>query len=252
MVAIALLAILSNGYIIINGCQYYSYRLHRYDGQLLYIKATFFGMLAVSASFIIDSFLKIVDYICKLLPQSNLMPFTEAGDLQKYLVFFLFSLLLSGLCCILVKLYFLLRVWWRFRGVERRAHFSYNKLVKTLLMYDILKDSPLDTLLFLSYVKDIFLLITMSDRKIYVGQVLSLGEPNEKHGPDQEISILPIFSGYRDKDTLSVFLDNDYANDDDSKDFQLILKQENIVSACEFVASLYIKNLQKNHANTKL
>lgn len=109
------------------------------------------------------------------------------------------------------------------------------------MMHTLLNDSPLDKLLFSSYVQNIFLLITMSDRKVYVGRVISLGEPTEKQGPDQEISIVPVFSGYRDKDTLSVILNNSYDNKADAKDFYLILKQDNIVSACEFVESLYKK-----------
>ena len=136
------------------------------------------------------------------------------------------------------------RTWRLFSGVENKP--SYTELAKILLMHTILKDSPLDSLFYLSYVRGIFLLITMSDRKVYVGRVISLGEPTEKQGPDQEISIVPIFSGYREKDSLSVNLNNSYPNNDDAKDVYLILKQENIVSACEFVESLYEQFLEKN------
>jgi hypothetical protein len=86
---------------------------------------------------------------------------------------------------------------------------------------------------------------------VYVGRVMSLGEPTERQGPTQEISIVPVSSGYRDKDTLSVTLTNYYEDSDDTKDFYLTLKQDNIVSACEFVESLYEKS-QKTKLNSPL
>ena len=39
-----------------------------------------------------------------------------------------------------------------------------------------------------------------------------ISEPNEKQGPNLEISIEPIMSGYRDKDNLRVLFSNDYNN----------------------------------------
>jgi hypothetical protein len=117
-------------------------------------------------------------------------------------------------------------------------------------MYELLKDSPLDKLLYLSYVQNKYLLITMSDRKVYVGRVISLGEPNESEGPNQEISIVPVFSGYRDKDTLSVTLNTTYtgAGIEEIDDVYLVLKQDNIISACEFVESLYQKFSNKENS----
>lgn len=125
---------------------------------------------------------------------------------------------------------------------------SYRQMAKILLMYKLLKDSPLDKLLYLSYVQNKYLLITMSDRKVYVGRVISLGEPNESEGPDQEISIVPVFSGYRDKDTLSVTLNTIYAGIEEIDDVYLVLKQDNIISACEFVESLYQKFSNKENS----
>lgn len=110
-----------------------------------------------------------------------------------------------------------------------------------MLMYRILNDSPLDKLLYSSLVLDKFLLITMSDRKVYVGRVISLGEPNENKAPNQDIAIVPVFSGYRDKDSLIVNLTTTYAGNDEAFDVYLVLKQANIISACEFIESLYQK-----------
>ena len=68
-----------------------------------------------------------------------------------------------------------------------------------------------------------------------------MGEPNESEGPDQEIAIVPAFSGYREKDTLKVVLITSYANVDEADDAYVVLKQDSIVSACKFSESLYQK-----------
>jgi hypothetical protein len=72
----------------------------------------------------------------------------------------------------------------------------------------------------------------MSDRKVYVGTVVSMGEPTETSGMDQDILIIPVLSGWRDKDTLKVCFSTFYA--DANKDLILTLRQEEIVSATEF------------------
>ncbi len=75
-------------------------------------------------------------------------------------------------------------------------------------------------------------MLSMEDRKVYIGRIVGLGEPNEKEGMDQEIMITPYASGYRDKDNLSIDLTTTY--NDISNDIVLILKQENIISATHF------------------
>lgn len=237
MLAILLISIIANGFIILRFSPRQFYKLHRYEGQLLYIKVTSLGLIIAGVSFLFDSYFGIIDYLCKLLPKSTIVTLFTTEHLQEYFIFFVLSAFFSILYCVVQRLELSLGARWTFRGLKNKP--SYNELSKILLMHSILNDSPLDKLLFLSYVQNIFLLITMSGRKVYVGRVISLGEPNERQGPDQEISIVPVFSGYRDKETLSVILKNCYANKDDTKDFYLILKQDSITSACEFVESLY-------------
>jgi hypothetical protein len=143
---------------------------------------------------------------------------------------------MSALYCLLERSALWLGAFYKFRGTE---DISYRQMAKIMLMYKLLKDSPLDKLLYLSYVQNRFLLITLADRKVYVGRVISMGEPNEHEGPDQEIAIVPVFSGYRNKDSLEVSLTT--TDTTDMGDVYLVLKQANIVSACEFVESLYQK-----------
>jgi len=183
------------------------YKLHRYDGQLLYIKATFFGTLSAAFAYILDSYLGVVSIVSQILPRNGLSLLYETEHLQECLIFVLFSGLLSILYSFWDRLRLILKAMWLLKRIKIKS--SY-RLAKILLMHSILNDSPLDVLLFKSYAEEKFLLITMSNRKVYVGRVIGLGEPNEKQGPDQEISIVPVFSGYRDKDTMSVILNHSY------------------------------------------
>ena len=82
-------------------------------------------------------------------------------------------------------------------------------------------------------------MLTMDDRKVYVGKVISLGEPSETSGMDQDVSIMPLMSGYRDKDTLKVTFTTYYEEVD--ADIYLSLRQDAIVSATEFDFQAYLK-----------
>lgn len=108
-----------------------------------------------------------------------------------------------------------------------------KKRYKPILMEEILQDSPLDKLLFSAIVEKKQIMLTLSDRKVYVCSVLSMGEPNEVEGPDQEISITPIMSGYRDKDDLKVKFTTSY-DLLDGKELELVIKQDLISSATFF------------------
>lgn len=101
-------------------------------------------------------------------------------------------------------------------------------------------DSPLDQLLASATIKgkedkryDNLIRIDLQDRRFYVGEIYAMGEPTETEGADQEISIIPYFSGYRDKDTLKVIYVNDYTSVTDER-LELIIRQDQIVSATKF------------------
>lgn len=236
MLALLLAAVIANAFILLRLSPSNFYKLHRYDGQLLYIKATFIGIFFTAAAYLLNGYFSITVMLSDLLSIAEPTIFTDKEHLVNFFIFFFFSAFLSFLYCGLERLFLLSIAFYKFRGTD---NISYRQMAKILLMYKLLKDSPLDKLLYLSYVQNKFLLITMSDRKVYVGRVISLGEPNESQGPDQEICIVPVFSGYRDKDTLSVSLNNIYAGISEVDDAYLVLKQDNIVSACEFIESLY-------------
>ena len=61
-----------------------------------------------------------------------------------------------------------------------------------------------------SFTKRQAILVTLKSRKVYVGIVNKLAEPNESKEPNQEISLVTAISGYRDSDTLEVKFTNNY------------------------------------------
>lgn len=233
MLAALLISIIANAFIVLILSPSNFYKLHRYNGQLLYIKALFIGSIFTLLSFLLDAYTGIVKYICKLIPEESWKLDINKTQLEGLFVFCLITAMISLLYCVLERVFLRLIAWKRFGCKEE---IPYRK-AKIFLMYNVLSDSPLDKLFFSSYIEQKALLITMLDRKVYVGIVINLGEPNESEGLDQEIAIVPIYSGYRDTENLSLKLTNKY----DIDGIFIVLKQDKIVSACEFVEELYLK-----------
>ncbi|VVP82791.1 hypothetical protein PS910_02115 [Pseudomonas fluorescens] len=54
-------------------------------------------------------------------------------------------------------------------------------------------------------------MFSMDDRKVYVGRVSSIGDLHEAGSMDEDFEIVPVMSGFRDKDTLKVTYTTDYS-----------------------------------------
>ncbi|MCL2910424.1 hypothetical protein [Shewanella aquimarina] len=107
------------------------------------------------------------------------------------------------------------------------------------LIAKVLSDSPLDAFLFEAMLKkgEHLVMLSLSDRKVYVGKILSMGEPNESEGPDQEVLLKPVMSGYRKTEDLTVEFTTSYNGLDE--DTFITIRQDLIVSACEFKFDTY-------------
>lgn len=68
----------------------------------------------------------------------------------------------------------------------------------------------LDRFIFQSLENKDLIQVTLSSRKCYVGLISKIQEPNEESTGHQHISLIPILSGYRDKDKLSLIFSNEY------------------------------------------
>ncbi|WP_017278286.1 hypothetical protein [Pseudomonas syringae] len=92
--------------------------------------------------------------------------------------------------------------------------------------------SPICSTLFDAFVDKEEVMITMADRKVYVGYIMDVGAPTEVTGVNQEILLIPTVSGYRDKDTLKVVYTTDYPSNTPLR--PIGFRQENIVSISIF------------------
>ena len=77
---------------------------------------------------------------------------------------------------------------------------------------ELLSDGSLGRLFFDSATSGKPVLVSLKSKKVYVGVVNTISEPNEKQGPNIEVSINPLLSGYREKDNLRVLFTNDYSD----------------------------------------
>ncbi|WP_151803185.1 hypothetical protein [Acinetobacter guillouiae] len=108
-------------------------------------------------------------------------------------------------------------------------------------------ENPLDALFMMSYEKSQDIMIHMSDRKVYIGFVMTLSEPNESQSLAQEMAIFPLKSGYRDKDNLTVTITTNYKKEDA---LYIILRRDEIVPATIYDTSIF-HNFQQ-HSTIKL
>lgn len=229
--------ILVSGFLLFHIHPIYKYKLHRYEGQFLYLKSAQYGLYSVLISF----------FTFILSSGSFKLPYTEFHfDTLKFIhshFNFITSISqdrklldeLSVIFFITISTLIIPFFWSSISFIRLLVKYRTWK-IKPYIMSRILNDSPLDRFLFnasISKNKDeAIVMLTMQDRKVYVGNVITTGEPSETEGPDQEIEFIPWISGYRNKDTLNVNFTTDYKILKEK--ITLILKQEEILSATSF------------------
>lgn len=233
MLAILIFMVLTNSYIVLRFSPTQYLKLHRFRGQLLYIKAIAIGSFIVFLAYAIERFLFTTSIPNSIENESTIFKL------------FIISLIISFGYMLLSHLSLIYKGFKCECGQIKELLIKWHRNGKNMVFKQLLQDSPIDVILLSSLEKDKFLLISMSDRKAYVGRVVSMGEPNELDGPDQEIAIVPVMSGYRDKDTMQLQLTTVYEKVND-KDPLIVLRQENIVSVCEYIESLYTASQKIN------
>ena len=241
MLALLIIPVLVAGFLACHIHPSISYKLHRYKGQYLYLKSAQLGMLCFFLGLLLAYILHncvpnnieigcntySLQFASWLTINIKQIAGTKVEQATNYSWLFILSVLTFFAAYI----------------VKATAHlllrFKYGKWdSKIFVIGEILDDSPLDSLLFdLSLQKDKYVFLSMEDRKVYVGKVMSLGEPTETSGMDQDISILPLMSGYRAAEDLTVTFNTFYGEVD--ADIYLSLRQDSIVSASEFDFEAY-------------
>ncbi|VAW75772.1 hypothetical protein MNBD_GAMMA12-1351 [hydrothermal vent metagenome] len=244
MFLLLILPILVSGFIVCNTNPVYFYKLHRYEGQYLYLKSAHLGLVSLTVfsliAFLLSKFLPPVWHICKWDIPVNVISLTrslllEASTFQKIEDLNLFTWIIVISLGTILYAYF----WSSVSKIRLRFKAGSLEKSKILLVSKVLNDSPLDKLLFESYINSRPLLLTLDTRKVYVGTISSLGEPNESEGMDQEISIIPVISGYRDKDSLKVEFITHY--DIVDSDLNIVIRQDQVITASWFDFDIYKK-----------
>ncbi|VTQ59413.1 Uncharacterised protein [Campylobacter jejuni] len=247
MFLLLILPILASGFIFCQIHPIHKNKLYRYEGQFLYLKCVQYGFFflclstvlllktngvvsyPISWNHLIFEKKSLIEILNTVISKNS--PLIEQKQLSFLCDIIYLSLLTLILPYLISSLSFL-------RLSIKYKTFKYRPFV----ISTILKDSPLDSLLFgasLGKGQDVSVMLSLSDRKIYVGKIASMGEPSETQGPDQEIEVIPLMSGYRDKDTLNVKFTTHYNLLDE--DVILIIKQDEIISATLFSFDHYEK-----------
>lgn len=240
MSALFLLLVLVAGFLHCHIHPVQRIRLHRYAGQYLYLRAAGYGVralaiagtLALIANSLTTSELTALFRLSSYLENTVFVSENPLRDAWLLTLFIgMFAVVFShafGSFIFLCLRYRTLAPSHRIKGM-------------------ILGDSPLAAQLYRLYLQRKPIMLSMADRKVYVGMIVDMGEPTETEGPDQEIALVPMLSGYRDKDTLKVefttfykqFYDQQLGGERKVKALTLVLRQKDIVSATEFSDSAY-------------
>lgn len=308
MYALLILPILVSGFICLTMQKKNYWRLHRYDGQYLYLKAAQHGIYHLFIAMVLSFFLKNISLTFSHQIPSHLCSFTvpysganiidsravqiykEQCNIHYYMDPALASILadsiksihnkeqnssantkirnieLAWLICIsfmsiasAFTISLLTKLSSYIKNKVAMYIYKQNNLADLTSMNEIFKDSPLDRIFFYSLLRKKVVLISLSSRKIYVGIIKSMGEPTESNGTNQEISLMPLMSGYRDKDTLNIMFTNNYNYQESTKEnnlkennFEIVIDSSIIETASLFDFTEYEKiNTNMNKQNEK-
>ncbi|EMP1651600.1 hypothetical protein RGJ24_001490 [Acinetobacter baumannii] len=261
MLILIILPLLISGYCVQQWNFKHFYQLHRYTGQLLYLKSAFLGSVCLAVAFILTTILlwlppvklfNITFDVISLL--SNLtekkfglhrksLPFYIFLTSNIFIVAFLWSHI-SNIANILPRYFYIDDSQLGENEKTKSKKWEIAKLDYIIsLKREVFCENPLDDLLMMSFQNSKDIMIHMSDKKVYIGFVMTLSEPNEAESIAQEIKIFPLKSGYRDKDNLTVNITTNYKEED--KLF-IILRRNEIISATIYDSTIF-DNFQKSH-----
>ena len=216
MIALLLIPILVCGYILVVANLYHYYQLHRYDGQLLYIKVAAHGTISVvfvvAIAVLIKFYFPEFHPIAKLSETLHVKKIIDNNKAATWLV-------LISLTSIAFSLLWVFMVWCKnillgvFFTTTNHESIIHSKNLRVLRQ--TVSNSTLDKMLLDAMESNpkMPILVTLSSRKVYVGIVNGVQEPTESEAPNQYISIFPLMSGYREKDTLSINFTNAYPSE---------------------------------------
>lgn len=217
MLALLIIPLLVSGYIVLTQHPTHYYRLHRHDGQLLYMKAATLGLWCfiwtIFFAYLIKWIYPSFHPVMFIKEQLNLN-IKEAGSeriIAWIILLSIGSIIVAYVWAKAAKKIVIYRakIYNYFLHIKiDESDIDYENIVMLRMRQELTKDNPMEEMFFDSLVDRRQIMITLQNKKIYIGIINALGEPNEKEGPNQYISILPILSGYGHKDDLNIVLKN--------------------------------------------
>lgn len=235
--------LLVSGYMVCIRHPFFYVRLHRFQGQLLYLQVARMGMTCLIVSTLLTAAVLAVSK--QAVP---IMGHVIATDYSSYLGTLLVQLDIAsekngtlwvflmqvGLTALVIPFF-----WSAFYvGAKKKIlQLETDVQLHSLLALGVLEGTPFRVLLRESIVQCRPCMFSLNDRKVYVGIVLFAGTPTESEGVDHAFTLIPILSGYRDKDTLEITLNTHYSTAANPPPITLI--QENVVSATQFDFTLW-------------
>ena len=177
VVVFILISIAVSGYVVSDKIYRYKYILPREEGQRLYLRSLFFGFPFFVISFVFSKLLFLFQSLFQFFPIIVVQPATEG--------------IVIGVGTVGVG--YLFSICYNFFSGDKGKSYHYSKAMMS---------NDFDRVLLRSMKELKPVIVTLSNRKVFVGIVTMGIEPDT---PDSHLTILPLFSGHRDKDSLQFF-----------------------------------------------
>jgi hypothetical protein len=243
MKLVILIPALISGFIYCHLCIIEFYRLHRYQGQYLYLRCAAFGLgfLVISTliALLLHNYIPDSIQICSISISLNVFSYikhlfepiygTDSQQLKEtsFLFEIIFIMMIMSFSFALIQ------------NKRLKRNYGNSSNVRNLTLLTSMHNSASDSLLTQSlFDARIALLITLSSQKVYVAVISEIPLPNESEKLNEEIKIIPLMSGYRTSKTKKVKLPNDYLNDlpdeIDQNNFAIAINKKDIISISLF------------------
>lgn len=179
----ALLLILATGYCFVTLDPVMRRQISRYDGQRLYLIVVVTGLLLFFASYVL---LVALDEILAITPENSIFTYNHDPKRDINVPALFFALFLA---------IFMPKSILRFKESPEDDLVNYWR------------EDDLDWLMFRAMDEHKTVIVSLDSRKTYIGFISDGLEPEKERS---FITIIPLYSGYRDRETLNLCLENNY------------------------------------------
>lgn len=229
MALILIIPILVSGFLHFHLDSEYKYKRYKFNGQLLYLMVLFYGIAYTLASILI-----VIPYFSQWLIEiksrtEEILVITGLSTKDDANLYFNLILVTSlgimlPILCSGIKI--LVNLSWYKSKKDRDIHLRRASVPQDSMELFIINA--------LSSGEEV--LITLENKKVYVGSILNISSFDDVEKPGQNFSIKLKLSGYLDKDTLIINITADYSNIKDT--VEVYLKLTSVSSICKFHANI--------------